>query len=116
MQRPKQNPTPSPNAAREEQAPPLHALEIGQFDFVHVSRYLHRPLFPIIRNLVAPGGFVLYSTFMHPSQGKPRRKRFLLQENELAAVFSDFDVHMFQHTKLDDGRPFQVILAQKRTK
>ncbi|KAF2078172.1 hypothetical protein CYY_000556 [Polysphondylium violaceum] len=86
-----------------------------QYDLVHVARYLYRPLFPALRNLVKPGGFILYHTFMVPSLGKPRRPRFLLKQNELKDIFEkEFDVLNYQETHLEDGRPIQVILCKKK--
>ncbi len=53
---------------------PLESM--GTFGLVHFARYLHRPLFPLLANLVAPGGFIFYSTFMHPSHGRPKKERY----------------------------------------
>ncbi|KAM9962927.1 hypothetical protein ACTFIW_006148 [Dictyostelium discoideum] len=86
---------------------------INGYDLVHVARYLHRPLFPLLNELVKPGGFILYHTFMTPSMGKPRRPRFLLNPNELKEKFNQFNVLNYTETYLDDGRPIQVLLAQK---
>ncbi|KAN0006918.1 hypothetical protein ACTFIU_005111 [Dictyostelium citrinum] len=86
------------------------------YDLVHVARYLHRPLFPLLNELVKPGGFILYHTFMTPSMGKPRRPRFLLNPNELKERFNQFKVLHYKETHLDDGRPIQVLLAQKPIK
>jgi hypothetical protein len=59
-----------------------------QANLVNVSRYLHRPLFPVIRALVKPGGFVVYHTFMLEciKFGRPKKPEFLLKPGELARV------------------------------
>ena len=53
-----------------EQLVSLH----GRCQLVHVARYLHRPLFPVLKAMVAPGGFVLYHTFLRGSEafGAPK--------------------------------------------
>lgn len=57
----------------EEHPEALAALH-GRCQLVHVSRYLHRPLFPVLKAMVAPGGFVLYHTFLRGSEafGAPK--------------------------------------------
>jgi len=85
------------------------------YDLVHVARYLYRPLFPALCNLVKPGGFILYHTFMLPSMGKPKRPRFLLKPNELKDIFEkEFEIINYQETHLEDGRPIQVCLCKKK--
>ncbi|EGC37214.1 hypothetical protein DICPUDRAFT_30626 [Dictyostelium purpureum] len=84
----------------------------GGYDLVHVARYLYRPLFPVLGDLVKPGGFVVYHTFMVPGT-KPKKPRFLLNTNELKERFNGFVVLDYKETHLDDGRPIQVIFAQR---
>lgn len=61
----------------------------GQFDAVVVTNYLHRPLFPAIADALAPGGVLIYETFILGNEryGKPSNPRFLLQRDELLAAF-----------------------------
>jgi len=68
---------------------------------------------PVLRDIIKPGGFVVYHTFMVPSLGKPRRPRFLLNYGELAQVFSDFEVMTYREGKFPDGRPAQYLCARK---
>lgn len=84
-----------------------------------VSRYLHRPLFPHLHRLLAPGGLLLYHTFMDGCQNigrkTPTKPRFLLQNGELATVFKPhFDVIVDNIIHLSDGRPTSNFLARKR--
>lgn len=60
-----------------------------QFDAVVVCRYLHRPLLPAFANSLAPGGVLIYETFMrgHEQYGRPSNPDFLLASNELIDVF-----------------------------
>ena len=41
-----------------------------------------------------------------------RDPRFLLAENELARIFSGFDIIRNQITWLDDGRPMSAFIAR----
>jgi SAM-dependent methyltransferase len=56
-----------------------------RFGAVVVTNYLHRPLMPALLEAVAPGGVLLYQTFMAGNErfGKPNRPEFLLQDGEL---------------------------------
>lgn len=55
------------------------------FDAVVVSRYLHRPLFPHLRAVLAPDGVLLYETFAlgNEAYGRPSNPAFLLRPDEL---------------------------------
>lgn len=55
------------------------------FGAVIVTNYLHRPLFPALLDALAPGGVLLYETFMEGNErfGRPSNPRFLLKDGEL---------------------------------
>ena len=55
------------------------------FAGVVVANYLHRPLFPVLLDSVAPGGTLIYETFAlgNEKYGRPSNPDFLLQEGEL---------------------------------
>jgi SAM-dependent methyltransferase len=55
------------------------------FGAVVVTNYLHRPLFPALLDALAPGGVLLYETFMEGNErfGRPNRPEFLLRDGEL---------------------------------
>ncbi len=72
-------------------------LEVGPwpysgqlFDGIVVSRYLHRPLLPLLAAALAPGGVLIYETFMigNERHGKPSNPDFLLQPDELLAAYA----------------------------
>ena len=50
-----------------------------------VTNYLHRPLMPNLLDSIAPGGVLLYETFMIGNErfGKPSNPAFLLTDGEL---------------------------------
>lgn len=56
-----------------------------RFAGVIVTNYLHRPLFPVIRDLVADDGVLVWETFARGQgrHGKPSNPAFLLEPNEL---------------------------------
>lgn len=62
----------------------------GTFDAVVVCNYLHRPLFANIADALAPGGVLIYETFLTGNEryGKPSNPRFLLGRDELLAAFA----------------------------
>jgi tellurite methyltransferase len=45
--------------------------------------------------------------------GKPRRPRFILQPDELKNVFHTFRVVEYREATIEDGRPVQLLVAQK---
>jgi tellurite methyltransferase len=61
---------------------------------VVVSRYLHRPLWPLLRSIIRPGGLIIYETFTiaQARLGRPRNPHFLLLPGELARSFDDWGV------------------------
>lgn len=84
-------------------------------DLLLVFRYLHRPLLPRLAQLVRPGGFLLYQTFQEGAQafGSPKNPNYLLQPNELAAHFPDWQPWLNRVDYLADGRPMQSWLARR---
>jgi len=61
------------------------------FGVVVVTNYLWRPRYADILGAVAPGGLLVWETFMAGQQhiGRPRNPDFLLQTGELAQVAGD---------------------------
>lgn len=79
--------------------PGIHAvcadIEGGHWPFaagshagVCVTNYLHRPLFPILLDTLAPGGVLIYETFARGNEryGRPSNPDFLLKPGELLDV------------------------------
>jgi SAM-dependent methyltransferase len=60
-----------------------------RFDAIVVTHYLHRPLLPVLAEALAPGGLLIYETFMvgHQRFGKPTNPAFLLRPRELLDAF-----------------------------
>ena len=58
------------------------------FDGIVVTNYLWRPRLPDVLALLAPGGVLIYETFMlgNAAYGKPSNPAFLLQAGELRQI------------------------------
>ena len=70
----------------------------AQFDGIIVTNYLHRPLFGHILAALAPGGVLIYETFMtgNEAHGRPTNPEFLLREDELMDVCQNLDIIGFE--------------------
>jgi SAM-dependent methyltransferase len=93
-------------------------LEGEQFGAIVVANYLHRPLFPRLAESLAPGGVLIYETFMAGNErfGKPSNPAFLLRPGELKAAFSSLDVLGFEEGEVREPKPAMVqrICAARR--
>jgi SAM-dependent methyltransferase len=85
-------------------------LEGEQFGGIVVANYLHRPLFPRLAQSLAPGGVLIYETFMLGNErfGKPSNPAFLLRPGELRAAFSALEVLGFEEGEVRDPKPAMV--------
>jgi SAM-dependent methyltransferase len=81
---------------------------LGQgFDGIVATNYFHRPLFPAITQALAPGGAVLYETFMLGNErfGRPSNPDFLLRSGELIEAFGQvLTVVAFEQGIVDQPR------------
>jgi len=79
-----------------------------QFQGIVVTNYLHRPLFPRLLESLAPGGVLIYETFMLGNEryGKPSRPDFLLRPGELWDAFAGLHIIAFEQ-----GRSLQPKTA-----
>jgi SAM-dependent methyltransferase/rhodanese-related sulfurtransferase len=91
-------------------------LPAGPFELIHVASFLQRDLFEAIRARVAPGGCVVYETFLiahRDKYGKPRRDAFLLRPGELRGYFADWDVRRYEEGDFTPGRITARLWAVK---
>lgn len=91
-------------------------LPSGSFDLVTVFRFLHRPLWPLLRRAVAPGGFICCETFHEQNRttGRPpNNPAHLLSAGELAAAFAGFEILICRDAVERDGRFFSSLLARR---
>lgn len=89
------------------------------FGAVVVANYLHRPLMADLLAAVAPGGLLIYETFMEGNEhlGRPRRPEFLLRDGELLDLIRGrFSVIAYEALLIDHPRPAMVqqIVARRR--
>lgn len=94
-------------------------LDGERFAAVVVVNYLWRPILEDITRLVAPGGLLLYETFMAGNEalGRPRNPDFLLRPGELRAlVMPAFDILDFAEGRIERPAPAikQRIAARRR--
>lgn len=91
----------------------LSTLPKYSFDLIYGVRYLHRPLFPTIQQLLKPQGIFLYQTFMEGCEllGGPRNPKFLLKHGELAQTFHHATILLDTVDYLNDGRPMSAFIA-----
>lgn len=98
----------------ETPSPPAFARE--SLGVVLVARYLHRPLVPVLRAALKPGGLLLYETYLegHQALGKPANPLHLLSRGELAGWFGDWEVlHSFEGRLEDPERIMGRIVCRK---
>jgi SAM-dependent methyltransferase len=74
-----------------------------RFDAVLCTNYLWRPLLPVLRDSVAPGGVLLYETFAVGNEafGRPSNPDFLLRSGELLAAFAGLRTVAYEEGCLD---------------
>ncbi len=78
-----------------EQQPQLPA---GQFDLVINFYYMHRPLLPVMQELVKPGGLIIIRTFSSAGHFEPCRLKpeMILEPEELRRLFRDWDIMVYE--------------------
>jgi len=86
----------------------------GRFDAVIVVNYLHRPLFDALIDGLAPGGVLVYETFMSGNEryGRPSNPQFLLRPYELAdRLRGRLELVAFEQGQVARPRPAMVQRA-----
>jgi len=65
-----------------------------RFNLILVMRFLIRPLLPLLKEALAPGGLMIYQTFnLNWRRANPAfNPDYLLAPGELAKAFSDFEI------------------------
>jgi SAM-dependent methyltransferase len=78
-----------------------------RFSGVVVTNYLHRPLFPRLRDCLEDQGVLIYETFMAGNEryGKPSNPDFLLRPGELLEAFAGLGVVAFEQGTVAGSRP-----------
>jgi SAM-dependent methyltransferase len=110
----------------EHRGLPLRAdvldLERGQvtlgteaFDVIVVVHYLHRPLFPALRDALRPGGLLIYETFTRAqaARGKPTNPAFLLEPGELRTLVAPLEIVAEREGDVE-GKMLASVIARRR--
>lgn len=80
----------------------------GSFAAVVVTNYMHRPRFPHLAEVLAPGGVLIFETFGRGNEklGRPRNPDFLLAPGELLRAFQDrLQIVAYEHGEEREPRP-----------
>lgn len=89
------------------------------FDAVIVFNYLHRQLFPFIREAIRPGGLIFYETFTVDQRrfGRPSNPDFLLRHDELRQEFAGWEfLESFEGDVSNPERAIARLIARKQAK
>jgi SAM-dependent methyltransferase len=108
----------SRNASIETQQVDLEAegVDLGesQYDLVAVCFFLYRPLFPVLRRAVRPGGLLVYKTYSVDQlkyPGRPRHRMHMLEHNELLREFAGF--RALHYAEEWERKGTAALIAQK---
>jgi SAM-dependent methyltransferase len=93
------------------------ALGWEQYDLIVVFRYLHRPLFPKIRDALRPSGVLVYETFTtaQAARGQPSNPAFLLRPGELADLVAPLRVLRQREGDFEGGMVAGVVARKERS-
>lgn len=77
-----------------------------RFGAVVVANYLHRPLLSRLLNALAPGGVMIYETFMAGNEryGRPSNPEYLLRPGELLEAFASLRVVAFEQGRVHEPK------------
>ena len=81
----------------------------GPWDLIHVARFLKRELLAELAALLAPGGLLLYHTFVEDTPSSTHA----VAPGELRSAFSSLEVLRDDVEAIDDGRALSFFAARK---
>lgn len=92
------------------------SVDLGEevYDLAAVFFFLHRPLFPLLRRCLVPGGLIVYKTYSIDQArcpGRPSRPAYMLGHNELLEAFAGFRVLRYEEEW--EGKGTASLIAQK---
>ena len=93
---------------------PPALLPASAYDAIVVFNYLHRPLMPMLRAALKPGGCLFYETFTvrQAERGHPRNPSFLLRDGELLELVAPFAILRSREGDID-GRWIASVVAAR---
>jgi SAM-dependent methyltransferase len=89
-------------------------LGAGRYDVIVAVSYLHRPLFPFLRDALRPGGALVYETFTREQarRGKPTNPAYLLEPGELRRLVAPLGVLAYREGEYG-GRCVASVVARR---
>lgn len=91
-------------------------IERNTYDVIICFHYLQRSLISQMKDGLKKGGMVVYETFIVDQAklfGKPRNPDYLLQHNELLAMFRDFRCLRYREGIVEGRQAIASIVAEK---
>lgn len=82
-----------------------------RFTGIVVTNYLHRSLFPLLLESLAPGGALIYETFARGNErfGRPSNPAYLLKPGELLEAFGTvLNVVAFEQGVVEQPKPAAI--------
>jgi len=90
------------------------ALPNGPFDLVVSTLYLQRSLAEAMVEAMAPGGLLVFSTYLEAGVEGRAARRFGLKRGELAAMFPDLETLSYEEEGDEVERPSASFVARRR--
>ena len=81
----------------------------GPWDLIHVARFLKREVLAEIASLLAPGGLLLFHTFVEDTPSSTHA----VAPDELRRAFSSLEILRDDVEAIDDGRELSFFAARK---
>jgi 2-polyprenyl-3-methyl-5-hydroxy-6-metoxy-1,4-benzoquinol methylase len=88
------------------------AFTKDSFDFIVITYYLDRALFPLVKSLVKENGHIFMETFYLAPYAENQKvsNQFMLQPKELLSQFQDWNI---LHYEEDEKKGVQTLFCQK---
>ena len=80
-------------------------IPANRYDLIVNIKYLNRRLFPYILEGLAPGGVLIFETFLdspNPAKNQPNCRDYWLRENELVQAFSSLKIILYKEAEEAD--------------
>lgn len=96
-----------------------YVIAENRYDLIVNIKYLNRRLYPHIREGLAPGGVLIFETYLEsqqPSSDQPGCRDYLLRENELLHAFLSLQIIHYNEAKdnADSGTARLASLVGKK--
>ena len=89
-------------------------IPAGRYDLIVNIKFLNRRLFPYIREGLAPGGLLIFQTFLDTpakNKGGPACRDYLLRENELLHAFLSLRIILYKEAEESDNGEISALAS-----